>query len=384
MPETKSTCPYCGVGCGVIIESDGAAITGVRGDPDHPANFGRLCSKGSTLHLTASPMVNATARLLHPMRRPTRGAAPERVSWDTALDEVAARLHTVMAQHGPESIGVYGSGQLLTEDYYVLNKFVKGLLGTNNLDTNSRLCMSSAVAGYKATLGADAPPACYDDIAHTQCLFITGSNAAWAHPVLFRRIEDARRVNPTLKIIVVDPRRTDTCEIADLHLQIQPGTDVLLCHGLLHLMLWEGWVDHDHIALAFAASFGIGDGEDTADHDRAQHDVARINPVTAPSAAPASAPPAPAPAAVPAAAPLRGIGRGIEGRRREICRSPAHPRHRRGRSGGCENGGASQRGGQQPRAQCQSHDALSSCSRGRSPTNARMDAKTNRAELALG
>ena len=255
MPETKSTCPYCGVGCGVIIESDGAAITGVRGDPDHPANFGRLCSKGSTLHLTASPMVNATARLLHPMRRPTRGAAPERITWDDALDEVATRLHTVMAQHGPESIGVYGSGQLLTEDYYVLNKFVKGLLGTNNLDTNSRLCMSSAVAGYKATLGADAPPACYDDIAHAQCLFITGSNAAWAHPVLFRRIEDARRVNPTLKIIVVDPRRTDTCEIADLHLQIQPGTDVLLCHGLLHLMLWEGWVDHDHIA-AHTTGFG--------------------------------------------------------------------------------------------------------------------------------
>ena len=117
MPETKSTCPYCGVGCGVIIESDGAAITGVRGDPDHPANFGRLCSKGSTLHLTASPMINATARLLHPMRRPTRGAAPERITWDDALDEVATRLHTVMAQHGPESIGVYGSGQLLTEDY---------------------------------------------------------------------------------------------------------------------------------------------------------------------------------------------------------------------------------------------------------------------------
>ena len=248
MPETKSTCPYCGVGCGVIIESDGAAITGVRGDPDHPANFGRLCSKGSTLHLTASPMVNATARLLHPMRRPTRGAAPERITWDDALDEVATRLHTVMAQHGPESIGVYGSGQLLTEDYYVLNKFVKGLLGTNNLDTNSRLCMSSAVAGYKATLGADAPPACYDDVNHAQCLFIVGSNAAWAHPILFRRIEDARAANPGMKVIVADPRRTDTAGMADLFLPIQPGSDVMLFHGMLHLMLWEGWTDAEYIA----------------------------------------------------------------------------------------------------------------------------------------
>jgi assimilatory nitrate reductase catalytic subunit len=140
-------------------------------------------------------------------------------------------------------VGFYVSGQLLTEDYYVFNKLAKGLIGTNNIDTNSRLCMSSAVAGYKATLGADAPPACYDDLNHAQCLFIAGSNAAWAHPILFRRIEDAKRANPALKIVVVDPRRTDTAEIADLHLRIHPGTDVMLFHGLLHLMLWEGWTD---------------------------------------------------------------------------------------------------------------------------------------------
>ncbi|WP_333708098.1 molybdopterin-dependent oxidoreductase [Ottowia beijingensis] len=248
MTETKSTCPYCGVGCGVVIESTDGQITGVRGDPDHPANFGRLCTKGSTLHLTATPLVNATTRLLHPLRRPARGARPERIGWDAALDEISTRFHRIVQQHGADAIGVYGSGQLLTEDYYVLNKFVKGLLGTNQLDTNSRLCMSSAVAGYKATLGADAPPACYEDIAHARTLFISGSNAAWAHPILFRRIEDAKRADPALKIVVVDPRRTDTCEIADLHLPIQPGTDVLLCHGLLHVMLWEGWTDTAYIA----------------------------------------------------------------------------------------------------------------------------------------
>ena len=248
MTETKSTCPYCGVGCGVVIESRGDQITGVRGDPSHPANFGRLCTKGSTLHLTATPIVNATTRLLHPQRRATRTEKPQRITWDQAFDDISTRFHSIIARHGAEAIGIYGSGQLLTEDYYVLNKFTKGLLGTNQFDTNSRLCMSSAVAGYKATLGADAPPACYDDVNHAQTLFITGSNTAWAHPVLFRRIEDAKQANPAMKIIVVDPRRTDTCEVADLHLQIQPGTDVLLYQGLLHLMLWEGWTDAAYIA----------------------------------------------------------------------------------------------------------------------------------------
>jgi assimilatory nitrate reductase catalytic subunit len=145
-------------------------------------------------------------------------------------------------------VGFYVSGQLLTEDYYVFNKLAKGLIGTNNIDTNSRLCMSSAVAGYKATLGADAPPACYDDVNHAQCLFIVGSNAAWAHPILFRRIEDARAANPGMKVIVADPRRTDTAGMADLFLPIQPGSDVMLFHGMLHLMLWEGWTDAEYIA----------------------------------------------------------------------------------------------------------------------------------------
>jgi assimilatory nitrate reductase catalytic subunit len=248
MAETRSTCPYCGVGCGVIIASDGAQITGVRGDPDHPANFGRLCTKGSTLHLTATAEVTLQARLLQPMRRAERGAPPAVVGWNDALDTAAGKFAQIIRDHGPDAVGFYISGQLLTEDYYVFNKLAKGLIGTNNVDTNSRLCMSSAVAGYKKTLGADAPPACYDDFDDAQCLFIVGSNTAWAHPILFRRIEDAKRANPAMKIVVVDPRRTDTCEIADLHLAIQPGTDVMLFHGLLHLMLWEGWTKPDYIA----------------------------------------------------------------------------------------------------------------------------------------
>ncbi len=241
LQETPSTCPYCGVGCGVIIETRSGQITGVRGDPDHPANFGRLCTKGQSLHLTAAPQVTAQTRLLTPQWRPVRGEATQAMGWSDAMGMASQRLATIVQNHGPDALGFYISGQLLTEDYYIFNKLAKGLLGTNNIDSNSRLCMSSAVAGYKMTLGADAPPACYDDIAHAQCLFIAGSNAAWAHPILFRRIEDAKRANPALKMVVVDPRHTDTADMADLHLAIQPGTDVMLFHGLLHIMLARGW-----------------------------------------------------------------------------------------------------------------------------------------------
>ncbi|MBI5792465.1 MAG: molybdopterin-dependent oxidoreductase [Rhodocyclales bacterium] len=244
--ETKSTCPYCGVGCGVIIEHDATQITGVRGDPDHPANFGRLCTKGSTLHLTMTPQAMAQ-RLTHPQLRRTKDDARRRVSWDEALDHAADTFAATIAEHGPDSVAFYISGQLLTEDYYVFNKLAKGLVGTNNIDTNSRLCMSSAVSGYKATLGADAPPCSYSDIADTDCLLIAGSNTAWAHPVLFRRIEDARAARPGMKLIVVDPRRTDTAEAADLHLAIQPGTDIALFNAMLHVLLWEDRVDLDYI-----------------------------------------------------------------------------------------------------------------------------------------
>ncbi len=244
MNETRSTCPYCGVGCGVIIEHDDAAITGVRGDPDHPANFGKLCSKGSTLHLTLSPV----ARALHPELRKEKEASRQRVGWDTALESAAAKFAQSIRDHGPDSVAFYISGQLLTEDYYAFNKLAKGLIGTNNVDTNSRLCMSSAVAGYKATLGADAPPCAYEDIDSAECIFITGSNTAYAHPILYRRIEAARAKNPQLKLIVADPRRTETAADADLFLQIKPGSDVALFHAMLSVIVDEGLIEADFIA----------------------------------------------------------------------------------------------------------------------------------------
>jgi assimilatory nitrate reductase catalytic subunit len=239
--ETASTCPYCGVGCGVIVETEDDAIVAVRGDPAHPANFGRLCSKGVALAASAAPATRAR-RLLSP----EIGGAP--ASWDDALEHLAARFAECLAAHGPDSVGFYLSGQLLTEDYYAFNKLARALVGTNNVDSNSRLCMSSAVAGYKRTLGADAPPACYEDLEHARCLFIAGSNAAWAHPVLFRRIEAARARNADVKIIVVDPRRTETARFADLHLAIIPGSDVALFNAMLHVILWEGLADPAFIA----------------------------------------------------------------------------------------------------------------------------------------
>lgn len=244
--EIPSTCCYCGLGCGVLIETDGATIRGVRGDPAHPANFGRLCTKGLSLAESAAPHL-LNLRALHPEMRHVRCEHRRRAGWDETLGHLAARFSETIAAHGPDSVGFYISGQLLTEDYYVFNKLAKGLVGTNNVDTNSRLCMSSAVAGYKQTLGADAPPACYEDIGHAGCIFIAGSNTAWAHPVLYRRIEDARARNPDLKIVVVDPRRTETARFADLHLAIAPGADVALFNGMLHLMLREGLVSRAYV-----------------------------------------------------------------------------------------------------------------------------------------
>lgn len=245
--QTRTTCPYCGTGCGVLIESRQGRIINVVGDPIHPANFGRLCTKGSTLHLTVADPVQQQTRLSHPMRRATRNTAPTAVSWNEAMTEAASRLADIIQRHGPQAVAFYGSGQMLTEDYYVLNKLVKGLIGTNNIDTNSRLCMSSAVSGYKASLGADAPPACYDDFKHAQTLFIVGANTAYAHPILFRRIEDAKRANPAMRLIVVDPRKTETADMADLYLPILPGTDVPLFNGMLHIMLREGLIDMPYV-----------------------------------------------------------------------------------------------------------------------------------------
>jgi assimilatory nitrate reductase catalytic subunit len=249
---TASTCPYCGVGCGVLIQTNKDAqniafISGVQGDPKHPANFGKLCSKGSNLHLSAAPVVQHQARLGSPAMRVNKQDALVDCSWDQALQFATDQFASIIREHGPDAVAFYVSGQLLTEDYYVFNKLAKGLIGTNNIDTNSRLCMSSAVAGYKASLGADAPPCSYEDIDHAQVVFISGSNTAFAHPVLYRRLEQARAnrqfgSNP-LRTIVVDPRLTDTAQEADLFLPILPGTDVALYNAMLHQMLWEGWVD---------------------------------------------------------------------------------------------------------------------------------------------
>jgi assimilatory nitrate reductase catalytic subunit len=241
--QVKSTCCYCGVGCGVVIETENGAITDVRGDPDHPANRGRLCTKGATLAQTAE----LTYRLQYPERRRARGGSRERLDWNEALDEAAERFAETIRTHGPDSVAFFISGQLMTEDYYVFNKLAKGLIGTNNVDTNSRLCMSSAVAGYKQTLGADAPPCSYADILQAKVIFIAGANPAVAHPIIFRYVEDARAANPDLKIIVADPRRSESAEIADLHLAIKPGTDIALFNGMLNVLIAEDLVDEDYV-----------------------------------------------------------------------------------------------------------------------------------------
>ncbi|MBI1425454.1 MAG: molybdopterin-dependent oxidoreductase [Gammaproteobacteria bacterium] len=219
----RTTCPYCGVGCGIIanIAEDGSVS--VRGDPQHPANQGRLCSKGAALAETLS----IDDRLLQPEIE----GAP--VSWDTALEYVAAKFHDIIQEHGPDAVAFYVSGQLLTEDYYLANKLMKGFIGSANIDTNSRLCMSSAVAGHRRAFGSDTVPCSYEDLERARLIVLTGSNTAWCHPVVYQRIVKAKKDNPDLTVVVIDPRRTATCDIADLHLPLLPGSDTTLFNGLL-------------------------------------------------------------------------------------------------------------------------------------------------------
>ncbi|MDD1621542.1 MAG: molybdopterin-dependent oxidoreductase [Methylococcaceae bacterium] len=236
----KTTCPYCGVGCGIeaTVEDAEKHIVGIKGDPEHPANFGRLCSKGATL----SETVSLENRLLYPE------IDGERCDWDAALDHVAERFNAIIEQHGPEAVAFYVSGQLLTEDYYVANKLMKGFIGSANIDTNSRLCMSSAVAGYKRALGADVVPCNYEDLEVAELIVLVGSNAAWCHPVAFQRIRKAKENNPALKVVVIDPRTTASCDIADLHLPIKPGMDGFLFTGLLAYLHRTGKLDRQYIA----------------------------------------------------------------------------------------------------------------------------------------
>ena len=232
--KIKTTCSYCGVGCGLVVSKDRKGRLQVEGDPDHPVNQGMLCSKGMNLHYT---VMDQSDRLRVPQMRWSKNHPLQEVAWDTALERAASVFKTFIKNHGPDSVGFYVSGQCLTEEYYVTNKLVKGFLGTNNIDTNSRLCMSSAVVGYKKTLGDDAVPIAYEDIERSDCIFIAGANPAWCHPILFRRIEKHKAENPDVKIIVVDPRVTDSVALADLHLQIQPGTDEALFHGIARYLI---------------------------------------------------------------------------------------------------------------------------------------------------
>src|SRR5437588_6458208 len=222
----RTSCPYCGVGCGVLVTSgaDGLAISG---DTEHPANFGRLCSKGAALGET----LGLTGRLLHPMLRQQDGTLA-RVDWDQALGRVADGFAHIVERHGPDAVAFYLSGQLLTEDYYVANKLMKGFIGSANVDTNSRLCMSSSVAGHRRAFGADTVPGLYEDLDQADLIVLVGSNAAWCHPVLFQRMQQNRRERGA-KLVVIDPRRTATAQEADLHLAIAPGMDTALFAGLL-------------------------------------------------------------------------------------------------------------------------------------------------------
>ncbi len=240
----KSVCPYCGVGCGVLVGSRDGRVLKVRGDSNHPANFGLLCGKGATL----PQMVHTPDRLRYPLMRSSREAEFQRTSWETALDRIASQWRRIIQDHGPDAVAFYVSGQLLTEDYYVVNKLAKGFLGTNNVDSNSRLCMASAVSGYVTSLGADAPPGCYADIELADCFLLIGTNTAACHPVTFERIRRRKLRAPTrVKVIVVDPRKTRTADIADSYLAIRPGTDVALLNAMLHVLMREELLDEPFI-----------------------------------------------------------------------------------------------------------------------------------------
>jgi ferredoxin-nitrate reductase len=242
--EIKTTCSYCGVGCGIIVKRDHEDKVVVEGDKDHPVNRGMLCSKGMNLHYVAN---DTSDRILYPEMRWSKSHPRERVSWDDALDRAAGVFKSIIKKHGPDSVAFYVSGQSLTEEYYIANKLTKGFLGTNNIDTNSRLCMSSAVVGYKKAFGEDSVPISYADIELADTFLITGANPAWCHPILFRRIEQHKEENPNVKIIVIDPRKTDTANFADLHLQLLPGTDVVLYNAIGKCLFSAGLIDEDFI-----------------------------------------------------------------------------------------------------------------------------------------
>ncbi|CAH6841852.1 Nitrate reductase [Vibrio chagasii] len=237
----KSTCAYCGVGCGIEVRPTASGKLEVRGDKDHPSNYGKLCTKGAALGDTVTPI----GRLTQPMQRVASGQ--QLLPWSSASQLVADKFKQAIEQHGPDSVAFYVSGQLLTEDYYVANKLMKGFIGSANIDSNSRLCMASSVVGHKRAFGTDTVPVCYEDLEQAEVVVITGSNLAWCHPVLFQRLRAAKQANPDMKVIVIDPRYTDSCEIADIHLALESGSDVALFNGLLAYLDDNDQLDSDYI-----------------------------------------------------------------------------------------------------------------------------------------
>lgn len=240
----KSTCCYCGVGCGVVVTKENNGQLSLEGDKDHPSNKGMLCSKGMNLHYT---VMDQSDRLLYPQVRLNRSMPLQRATWDEALERTAAVFKALIKKFGPDSVAFYVSGQCLTEEYYLVNKLIKGFIGSNNIDTNSRLCMSSAVVGYKLSLGEDSVPVCYDDIEAADVMYVTGANPAWCHPIIWRRVEAHKTAKPDTKIICVDPRVTDTARSADLHLQIRPGTDIVLNNAIGRLLIENDYLDERFI-----------------------------------------------------------------------------------------------------------------------------------------
>ncbi len=237
----KSTCAYCGVGCGIEARPTSLGKLEVRGDQDHPSNYGKLCTKGIALGDTVTPL----GRLTQPAH--IRNDQKQELDWNSATQLVADKFNQTIEEFGADSVAFYVSGQLLTEDYYVANKLMKGFIGSGNIDSNSRLCMASTVVGHKRAFGADTVPVCYEDLEQAEVVVITGSNLAWCHPVLFQRLRAAKQANPEMKVIVIDPRYTDTCEIAEIHLALESGSDVALFNGLLAYLDDNDKLDADYI-----------------------------------------------------------------------------------------------------------------------------------------
>ena len=244
--DYRSTgCPYCGVGCGLLVQVRDGRVTKVKGDPDHPASLGDVCAKA--VHLP--PVLRTSDRLLYPRMRGRRDARLDRVPWELAVRFAADRVREIIATHGPDAVAFYASGQLLTEEYYLASKLARGFLGTNNFDTNSRLCMASAAVGYARSLGSDGPPATWEDIDRADCFLLLGTNTADCHPVTFKRIRRRKREAPDdVTVIVVDPRWTETADLADLHLSLRPGSDIALLNAMLHVLWRERLLDYRFIA----------------------------------------------------------------------------------------------------------------------------------------